>query len=93
MSGQYKVENSKCTILLVKNPIRLKICKKRSFQFILRLMKIKLQKVSRFLFLEFDDVTWKTDKRFAVLVGAGYLYLCRILIVHRAVFIFCDCSE
>ena len=92
MLGQYKVENSKCSILLVKNPIRLKICKKRSFQFILRLMKIKRQKVSRFLFLEFDDVTWKTDKRFAVL-GAGYLYLCRILIVHRAVFIFCDRSE
>ena len=61
MSGQYKVENSKCSIFIVKDPIRLKICKKRSFQFILRLMKIKRQKVSRFLFCFFFSYQEHSD--------------------------------
>ena len=57
MSRRYKVENCKCSIFKVKDTIWLKTCEKRCFKFNLRLMKIKLQKASKFLFLEVDDVT------------------------------------
>ena len=58
---EIKSKKFKCFISKVEDPIRVKTCGKRCFQFIFQLIKIKLQRASRLLSLEFNDVTIMTS--------------------------------